>query len=64
VALAAGFRMEGVDRARIVHNGTRRDAWRAAVLPSDWGLPQATPYLPAPEQRPPAHGRSAVTEPA
>jgi RimJ/RimL family protein N-acetyltransferase len=50
VALAAGFRMEGIDRARIIHNGTRRDAWRAAVLPSDWGLPQATPYLPAPEQ--------------
>lgn len=57
VALAAGFRMEGIDRARIVHNGTRRDAWRGAVLPSDRGLPSTTPYLPAPE-------RPAVTDPA
>ncbi|MEU1670091.1 GNAT family N-acetyltransferase [Streptomyces sparsogenes] len=57
VALAAGFRMEGIDRARIVHNGTRRDAWRGAILPSDLGLPSTTPYLPAPE-------RPAVTDPA
>ncbi|WP_432014341.1 GNAT family N-acetyltransferase [Streptomyces sp. HD1123-B1] len=48
VALAAGFRMEGTDRARIVHRGTRRDAWRGALLPSDWRLPSATPYLPHP----------------
>ncbi|MFI0780882.1 GNAT family N-acetyltransferase [Streptomyces sp. NPDC021212] len=48
VALAVGFRMEGTDRARIVREGTRRDAWRGALLPSDWGLPSATPYLPAP----------------
>ncbi|MFD7500476.1 GNAT family N-acetyltransferase [Streptomyces sp. NPDC059850] len=48
VALAVGFRMEGTDRAGIVREGTRRDAWRGALLPSDWGLPTATPYLPAP----------------
>ncbi|MEK8171151.1 GNAT family N-acetyltransferase [Streptomyces sp. M19] len=48
VALALGFHMEGTDRARIVHGGTRRDAWRGSVLPSDWRLPSATPYLPAP----------------
>lgn len=48
VALAVGFRMEGTDRARIVREGTRRDAWRGALLPSDWGLPSTTPYLPAP----------------
>ena len=48
VALAVGFRMEGTDRARIIQQGTRRDAWRGALLPSDWGLPSTTPYLPAP----------------
>ncbi|QLH22182.1 GNAT family N-acetyltransferase [Streptomyces sp. Rer75] len=48
VALAVGFRMEGTDRARIVREGTRRDAWRGALLPSDFGLPSTTPYLPAP----------------
>lgn len=47
VARAAGIRMEGTDRARIVHQGTRRDSWRGAVLPSDWGLPSSTPYLPS-----------------
>jgi RimJ/RimL family protein N-acetyltransferase len=47
VALAVGFRMEGMDRARIIREGTRRDVWRGALLPSDWGLPSATPYLPA-----------------
>ncbi|MEU1806532.1 GNAT family N-acetyltransferase [Streptomyces sp. NPDC019937] len=52
VALAVGFRMEGTDRARIVRGGTRRDAWRGALLPSDWGLPSATPYLPAPAAHP------------
>ncbi|QKV94628.1 GNAT family N-acetyltransferase [Streptomyces sp. NA02950] len=52
VALAAGFRMEGTDRARIVHRGTRRDAWRGALLPSDRGLPSATPYLPHLPARP------------
>ncbi|MDT3399872.1 GNAT family N-acetyltransferase [Streptomyces sp. B1866] len=46
VALSAGFRMEGTDRARIVSAGRRRDAWRGAVLPSDWGLPSTTPYEP------------------
>ncbi|EFL25625.1 acetyltransferase [Streptomyces himastatinicus ATCC 53653] len=48
VALAVGFQMEGTDRARIVREGTRRDAWRGALLPSDFGLPSTTPYLPAP----------------
>ena len=48
VALKLGFRMEGVQRARIVHRGIRRDAWTGALLPSDLELPQTTPYLPAP----------------
>ena len=52
VALAVGFRMEGTDRSRIVREGTRRDAWRGALLPSDWGLPSTTPYLPAPVAAP------------
>lgn len=48
VALRLGFVMEGVQRARIVHRGTRRDAWTGALLPSDWGRTGGTPYLPAP----------------
>lgn len=47
VAHALGFTMEGVQRSRLLHNGTRRDAWTAALLPSDLGLPSAQPYLPA-----------------
>lgn len=47
VALKLGFVIEGTQRARIVHRGTRRDAWIAALLPSDWELPAETPYLPA-----------------
>jgi RimJ/RimL family protein N-acetyltransferase len=50
VALKAGFRMEGTMRSKIVHNGTRRDAWTGSLLPSDLsGLPlppSAAPYLP------------------
>lgn len=48
VALRIGFVMEGVQRAKIAHRGTRRDAWTASLLPSDLGLTSATPYLPAP----------------
>ncbi|MEC4019626.1 GNAT family N-acetyltransferase [Streptomyces sp. H27-D2] len=48
VALSVGFRMEGTQRARIVHRGVRRDAWAAALLPSDWQLPSKTPYVLAP----------------
>ncbi|MDF3292977.1 GNAT family N-acetyltransferase [Streptomyces silvisoli] len=48
VALKTGFRMEGTLRARIVHQGVRRDAWIGALLPSDWSLETATPYLPHP----------------
>ncbi|GAA2636076.1 GNAT family protein [Streptomyces axinellae] len=47
VALRLGFVEEGIQRARIVHRGTRRDARIAALLPSDWGHPQETPYLPS-----------------
>lgn len=46
VALKTGFRMEGMLRAKIPHNGTRRDAWVGSLLPSDLGLGSATPYLP------------------
>jgi RimJ/RimL family protein N-acetyltransferase len=47
VAERLGFVMEGIQRARIVHRGTRRDAWVAALLPGDRGLTMETPYLPA-----------------
>ncbi|GAA1903288.1 GNAT family N-acetyltransferase [Streptantibioticus ferralitis] len=49
VALKTGFRMEGTLRARIVHEGTRRDAWTGSLLPSDWSLTSPTPYLPYPQ---------------
>lgn len=48
VALRIGFVEEGIQRARIVHRGTRRDARVAALLPSDWGRRLETPYLPSP----------------
>lgn len=46
VALKIGFVMEGTFRSKIVREGVRRDSWSGALLPSDWGLPTATPYLP------------------
>ena len=36
--------MEGTLRAKLVHEGTRRDVWIGSLLPSDW-----------PEPRRPAH---------
>lgn len=48
VAQRLGFVEEGIQRARIVHRGTRRDARIAALLPSDWGYGLETPYLPSP----------------
>lgn len=50
VALKAGFRMEGTMRAKIIHQGTRRDAWIGSLLPSDLDRPAETPYLPWPER--------------
>jgi RimJ/RimL family protein N-acetyltransferase len=47
VAERLGFVMEGTQRGKIVHRGVRRDAWAAALLPTDWGRDLATPYLPA-----------------
>lgn len=47
VARRLGFVAEGVQRGRIVQRGTRRDAWVAGLLLSDWGRPSKTPYLPA-----------------
>lgn len=47
VARRVGFVMEGVQRARIAHRGTQRDAWSASLLPSDLGHVPHTPYLPA-----------------
>ncbi|SDO02651.1 GNAT family N-acetyltransferase [Actinacidiphila guanduensis] len=49
VALGIGFVQEGTLRSRLVHEGTRRDCWVGSLLPSDWQLPSATPYLPAPK---------------
>lgn len=46
VARKLGFTMEGTLRSALIHGGTRRDAWAGALLPSDLGLPQQTPYLP------------------
>ncbi|MFB7518028.1 GNAT family N-acetyltransferase [Streptomyces sp. NPDC056144] len=50
VAERVGFAREGVQRAGIPNKGTLRDAWVAALLPSDFGLPSPVPYLPAREQ--------------
>lgn len=47
VAEKAGFRVEGLLRAGLHKNGTVRDCWVGALLPSDLGLPSAVPYLPA-----------------
>ncbi|QMV23211.1 GNAT family N-acetyltransferase [Streptomyces sp. SCUT-3] len=47
VARRAGFTMEGTLRSRVLHRGTRRDAWAGSLLPSDLGLPSRLPYLPA-----------------
>ncbi len=47
VAERLGFVMEGLQRGLIVHRGVRRDAWVAALLPTDWGGEMETPYLPA-----------------
>ncbi|ARF59508.1 GNAT family N-acetyltransferase [Streptomyces gilvosporeus] len=54
VARKVGFQMEGTLRAKLIHEGTRRDVWIGSLLPSD--LPrapapagpaaEATPYLP------------------
>jgi RimJ/RimL family protein N-acetyltransferase len=46
VAVSAGFTMEGTLRSRLVHSGTRRDAWIGSLLPSDLGLAAEAPYLP------------------
>jgi RimJ/RimL family protein N-acetyltransferase len=47
VAERLGFTIEGTLRAKIVHLGTRRDAWIGSLLPSDWQRTAQTPYLPA-----------------
>ncbi|MFR9673911.1 GNAT family N-acetyltransferase [Streptomyces sp. TR06-5] len=47
VAEKLGFVMEGLQRAKIVHRGVRRDAWHGALLPTDWDRSLHTPYLPA-----------------
>jgi RimJ/RimL family protein N-acetyltransferase len=46
VALSLGFVPEGTVRSKIVQYGTRRDAWSASLLPSDWGRESKTPYEP------------------
>jgi RimJ/RimL family protein N-acetyltransferase len=46
VALRIGFVMEGTGRSKILHEGTRRDAWSGSLLPSDFGRDSATAYLP------------------
>ncbi|WP_367431620.1 GNAT family N-acetyltransferase [Streptomyces celluloflavus] len=57
VARKVGFRMEGTLRARLLHEGTRRDCWIGSLLPSDLPEPpgaartaagDTTPYLPYP----------------
>ncbi|NUV71847.1 GNAT family N-acetyltransferase [Streptomyces sp. CAI-121] len=46
VALRAGFRLEGEQRSGLLNKGVRRDAWTAALLPSDLGLAGTHPYVP------------------
>ncbi|MFI1930905.1 GNAT family N-acetyltransferase [Streptomyces sp. NPDC020330] len=46
VVLRAGFRPEGDQRSGLLNKGVRRDAWTAALLPSDLGLAGAHPYVP------------------
>ncbi|MEU9114193.1 GNAT family N-acetyltransferase [Streptomyces sp. NPDC048483] len=58
VARKVGFQMEGTLRAKLVHEGTRRDVWIGSLLPSDLPpapeppgstgrpVPDTTPYLP------------------
>ncbi|MEU5213342.1 GNAT family protein [Streptomyces sp. NPDC020742] len=62
VARRLGFQREGALRAKLVHSGTRRDAWIGSLLPSDLAgdpqyasdgtaglsLPDGMPYLPHP----------------
>ncbi|NEB40997.1 GNAT family N-acetyltransferase [Streptomyces sp. SID14515] len=48
VALRAGFRLEGEQRSGLLNKGVRRDAWTAALLPSDLGLAGTHPYVPEP----------------
>ncbi|MFG2426177.1 GNAT family N-acetyltransferase [Streptomyces sp. NPDC048590] len=48
VALRAGFRMEGDQRAALFNKGIRRDTWTGALLPGDLGLPGTHPRRPAP----------------
>ncbi|MEU8528657.1 MULTISPECIES: GNAT family N-acetyltransferase [Streptomyces] len=45
VAEKTGFTVEGVLRAGMLSNGTVRDCWVGALLPSDLGLPTPLPYL-------------------
>ncbi|AOP45574.1 GNAT family N-acetyltransferase [Streptomyces lydicus] len=60
VARKLGFQREGTLRAKLLHDGTRRDCWIGSLLPSDLAgaegpapagplglpLPDTTPYLP------------------
>ncbi|NEE20880.1 GNAT family N-acetyltransferase, partial [Streptomyces sp. SID7499] len=54
VVLRAGFRLEGDQRSGLLNKGVRRDAWTAALLPSDLGLAGTHPYVP--ERRSPRPG--------
>ncbi|MEV6424230.1 GNAT family N-acetyltransferase [Streptomyces sp. NPDC051662] len=49
VAEKAGFVLEGVLRAALLHRDTLRDVWLGALLPSDLGLSAPLPYLPSRE---------------
>lgn len=67
VALRAGFRLEGEQRSGLLNKGVRRDAWTAALLPSDLGLAGTHPYVPerhAPRTGgPPDSGRRPLGSP-
>ncbi|MEV0097123.1 GNAT family N-acetyltransferase [Streptomyces sp. NPDC050738] len=47
VAERAGFRIEGVLRAGLLHRDSLRDAWLGALLPGDLGLRSEPPYVSA-----------------
>ncbi|MEU1214419.1 GNAT family N-acetyltransferase [Streptomyces sp. NPDC005791] len=50
VALRAGFRMEGEQRAALFNKGVLHDTWTGALLPADLGLPGTRPHRPAPDE--------------
>ncbi|MEU2098980.1 GNAT family N-acetyltransferase [Streptomyces globisporus] len=64
VALRAGFRLEGEQRSGLLNKGVRRDAWTAALLPSDLGLAGTHQYVPGRHAPRPDGAPDSVRRPA